>query len=119
MVKRTLQEIANFFDMAVAVDEDGQTYMHKVVPYLRDFEWLNDMEVFEMPYCLAVEYTGDWRDSLTLPEGWADEPPFKEGEVIINIELGFPGVWRKEYDLNVDDYRRPTEAEWKVLRGGE
>ena len=32
MVKRTLQEIANFFDMAVAVDEDGRAYMHKVSP---------------------------------------------------------------------------------------
>ena len=77
MVKRTLQEIANFFDMAVAVDEDGQTYMHKAVPYIQGYEWVNDETVFEIPYCLTVDYSGDWRESLTLPESWPKEPPFK------------------------------------------
>ena len=84
MVKRTLQEIANFFDMAVAVDEDGRTYMHKAVPYIQGGRgWLNDGMLFELPHYLVEEYSGDWRESLTLPDSWPKEPPFKEGELVI------------------------------------
>lgn len=119
MVKRTLQEIANFFDMAVAVDEDGQTYMHEAVPYIHRYEWMNDGTVSETPYCLVAKYSGDWRESLTLPDSWPKEPPFKEGEVIWHKELNFPFIWRTEHGLDKNDYRRPTEAEWKVLKGEE
>lgn len=118
MIRRTLQEIADFFECCVAVDEDGKVFLHESKPFIQQgIEWMSDdLSEIRRKY---VAYMGDWRDSLTLPEGWADEPPFKEGEIVINIELGFPIVWRKEYDLNADDYRSPTEAEWKILKGEE
>ena len=116
MIKRTLREIANFFDMAVAVDEDGQTYMHKIAPDLRGVEWISPNEMFELPYCLSVDFSGDWRESLTLPDSWPKEPPFKEGEVVRHKELNFSSIWHTKHGLDKNDYRRPTEAEWKILR---
>ena len=118
MTKRTLQEIANFFDLAVAVDEDGQTYMHKIVPYLRDFDWLNDDEVFELPYCLVADYSGDWRESLTLPDSWPKKPKFKEGEIVVSKHYFDVRPWNPA-TMDESRYRRPTEAEWKVLMGEE
>ena len=119
MIKRTLQEIANFFDMALAMDEDGSWYLYTAKPILMGDHWNENGNIFCGLTRELIDHSGNWRNSLTLPESWTKEPPFKEGEVVINIELGFPSVWRKEYDLNVDEYRRPTEAEWKVLRGEE
>ena len=87
MIKRTLQEIANFFDMAVAIDEDGQTYMHKVIPHIQGHEWMNDKMLFEIPRCVVI-YSGDWRESLTLPDSWPKEPKFKEGELVVGKATG-------------------------------
>ena len=88
MIKRTLQEIANFFGMAVAIDEDGRTYMHKAVPYIQGGRgWLNNgMLLFELPHYLVEEYSGDWRESLTLPDSWPkEEAPFNVGELVISM----------------------------------
>ena len=116
MVKRTLQEIANFFDMAVAVDEDGRTYMHKAVPYIQGGRgWLNDGMLFELPHYLVEDFSGDWRESLTLPDSW----PFKEGAILLHKRSGCPVIWRTEHISSSSEYRRPTEAEWKILRGEE
>ena len=119
MIKRTLQEIADFFDMALAMDKSGRWYLYEEEPKVCETSetWSRAAGYYVSRW--MVDYSGDWRDSLTLPKSWTKEPPFREGEIVINVELGFPSVWRKEYDLNVDDYRRPTEAEWKVLRGEE
>ena len=121
MIRRTLQEIADFFGMAAAVDKNGQAALFSAVPERRDTWWmLHDDEDEYLDLLPGMfDYSGDWRDSLTLPESWTNEPPFKDGEIVINIELGFPSIWRKEYDLHADEYRRPTRAEWKVLRGEE
>ena len=104
--------------MAVAVDWNGDVYLHKAVPYLQGDGWLNDEGVIIFPYRL-VDFSGDWRESLTLPESWPKEPPFKEGEIIWHKELNIPFIWRTEHGLDKNEYRRPTEAEWKVLRGEE
>ena len=117
MIKRTLQEIANFFDMAVAMDKDGRTYMHKAVPYIQGGRgWLNDGMLFELPHCLTEDYSGDWRESLTLPDSWPKEPKFKEGEIVVSKHYFDVRPWSPA-TMDESRYRRPTEAEWKVLRG--
>ena len=92
MIKRTLQEIANFFDMAVAVDEDSKIYMHKVIPYFQDIEWMSGDFMLQLPRCL-VNYSGDWRESLTLPDSWPKELPFKDGELVIGKATGAVAKW--------------------------
>ena len=122
MKQHTLQEIADFFDMAVTVDEDGDVFMHPTMPTRSSCNWYNHGEdIFPIESDL-VEFSGDWRDSLTLPdswppEGWTKEPtlPFKEGELVVHLPSGNMYPWAAQYAP--DSHRRPTEAEWAVLRG--
>ena len=116
MVKKTLQEIANFFDMAVAVDEDGSVFMHPIMPICLSSIWYNHGDdVFAVDSDI-VDYSGDWRESLTLPGSWPKEPKFKAGELVIGKATGAVARWG--YSANDEELcRRPTEAEWKILRG--
>ena len=117
MVKRTLQEIADFFDMAAAVDKSGDWYMYRAKPILANDLWQGNGSIFcGLPRDL-VGCSGDWRDSLTLPESWTKEPPlpFKEGELVVHLPSGNMYPWAAQYAP--DSHRRPTEAEWAVLRG--
>lgn len=83
MVKRTLQEIADFFDMAVTVDEDGDVFMHPTMPTRSSCNWYNHGEdIFPIESDL-VEFSGDWRDSLTLPESWTKEPHSKRASWLL------------------------------------
>lgn len=122
MAKKTLQEIANFFDMAVAVDEDGDVFMHPTMPTRSSCNWYNHGEdIFPIESDL-VEFSGDWRDSLTLPENWTKEPPFKKGEIVVATipAPGLAGAISRWNDCKVaEHWRRPTESEWRVLRGEE
>ena len=119
MVKRTLQEIANFFDMAVAVDKDGCIYMHPIMPIRSSHNWYNHGDDIFTVDSDIVDYSGDWRDSLTLPDSWPKEPPFKFGELVASkgSEKIF-AQWGKNV-TNKNIWRRLTEAEWKVLKGEE
>ena len=118
MAKRTLQEIANFFDMAVTIDWNGDVYLHKAVPYLQGDGWLNDEGAIIFSYRL-VDFSGDWRESLTLPDSWPKESPFKFGELVISKgDNKIFAQWGK-HAANKNTWRRPTKAEWKVLKGEE
>ena len=119
MKQHTLQEIADFFDMAAAVDDDGRVFLHTHRPTQSSGNWFGTdpmADVFLIERDL-IDYTGDWRDSLTLPEGWTKEPtlPFKEGELVVHLPSGNMYPWAAQYAP--DSHRRPTEAEWAVLRG--
>jgi len=121
MIKRTLQEIADFFDMAAAVDDDGRVFLHTHRPTQSSGNWFGTdpmADVFLIERDL-IDYTGDWRDSLTLPESWTKEPPFREGEVLVDSIFNAPLIWHTHYTDHFGTFRRPTEAEWRVLRGEE
>ena len=78
--RKTLKDWANFFGMVVAVDANGNVESFAREPRIdlhygfwycdenaEDFEDEN----FIIPKDI-VDYTGDWRDSLTLPDGWEE-----------------------------------------------
>lgn len=70
---KTLQELADFLDMIVAVDEDRDTYAYESVPIIRpygddwqdDGYWYSDMN-YHIPLWM-VKYNGKWEASLTFP----------------------------------------------------
>ena len=115
MIKRTLQEIADFFGCWVAMDSNGEFYAYRSRPTIDKNHWFaSETDNLEL-VTHFVEYSGDWKDSLTAPS----EPPFKEGELLICIE---DDSLITPFRANLDDFshwRRPTEAEWKKLRGEE
>jgi hypothetical protein len=72
--KKTLKEWANFLGMAVAVDRDGAVWAYPYRPVRYCNIWGSDEETwpsgaFEMPENL-VDFNGEWKDSLTLPDEW-------------------------------------------------
>ena len=117
MIKRTLQEIANFFDMAVTVDRDGSVFMHPVILICSSSNWYNHGDDIFIVVSDIVNYSGDWRESLTLPDSWPKEPPLKEGELVYGSNNSGPYVMTYDRMINAAWYRSPTEAEWKVLKG--
>lgn len=77
--KKTLKELANFLGMAVAVDKSGAIYAHQSVPHTS----FGDMWVSNLFDCMAIhpnliDYTGGWKASLTLPDGWEEKCHAKE-----------------------------------------
>ena len=79
--RKTLKEWANLFGMVVAVDQNGEAscFGHIPVMYLDDGEgiWTNSPEHYgEETYLLPthlIDFDGDWKDSLTLPDGWEEK----------------------------------------------
>jgi hypothetical protein len=75
--KKTLKEWANLFGMVVAVDMDGEAWAFSGVPVIDREIWRNNeahygQGAFEIPKKL-VEFDGNWKDSLTLPDGWEEK----------------------------------------------
>lgn len=134
MKKRTLQEIADFFGLPVAVMSGrDHVLVFSGKPHMNDLgtSWRLKDVLLTIPLnidIIELDYTGDWNDSLTMPS----EPPFKVGEVAVDMTRGFVFVvgevrhgnlYYRDYFsdntgcLSVSKCRRPTEEEWKVLRG--
>ncbi len=83
--KKTLKEWANLLGMNVAVEPDywsteklrgiaseRKLYLKKCETiYGSSFLWANEVRghQYEIPFHI-IDYTGDWKDSLTLPDGW-------------------------------------------------
>ena len=76
--KKTLKEWANIFGMPVTVDQNGEAACFGHVPVMCHDKgegiWTNSPEHYgEEIYLLPpylIDYTSDWEDSLTLPDGW-------------------------------------------------
>jgi len=74
--KKTLKEIANFLQRPVAVDREGRLLWFPKKPEIGLLAWIWYDGHFgsfgeELPKNL-IAYTGDWKDSLTLPDGWEE-----------------------------------------------
>ena len=120
MIKHTLQEIADFFGCWVAVDENSPLiYGYRSEPRVSrspDNTFYGNLIGSVCNADFISDLPEDWKDSLTAPS----ELPFKEGEIVINVVLGRDGAISRWNDCKVaEHWRRPTEAEWKVLRGEE
>ena len=113
MIKRTLKEWANFTGCYVAMDYNGTTWCHKSEPCLKSNEFIGSAHVRIEPELL--DYSGNWRESLTAP----DEPPFKDGELLVEKGSGALFAFRYFFGQDHEAFRRPTPEEWKKLRGEE
>ena len=78
--KKTMKELANILGRAVVVDASGNIESFAGEPIIDlhyGFWYLNeDDEDYEDDRFLIprdiVDFTGDWKNSLTLPDGWED-----------------------------------------------
>lgn len=73
--KKTPKEVSNFLDLPIAQDKEGFWYAFGSPPVIDEFRgtWgsLLGYEK-EIPSC-NIRYSGDWKDSLTLPDGWEEK----------------------------------------------
>lgn len=84
--KKTLKELANFLGMNVAV-EDEPIYGRRVFASLTKMFLKTNTTIygsytfwalsetgtlFQLPPNL-IDFNGDWKDSLTLPDGWEEK----------------------------------------------
>ena len=73
--EKTLNEIANIFGSIVAMDESGRLHLFGMEPKINKNvgEWQPAYRSYHerVPIC-DIDFTGDWKDSLTLPDGWEE-----------------------------------------------
>jgi hypothetical protein len=75
--KKTLKELANILGKPVAIDIENRLLWFPKKPEIGWTTWIwydGHFGCFgeELPKYL-IAYSGNWRDSLTLPEGWEDK----------------------------------------------
>ena len=75
--KKTLKEIANFLGNPVAVDREGRLLWFPRKPEIGLTTWIWYDKY--LPKNL-IDFNGDWKDSLTLPDGWDDTGHEEEPE---------------------------------------
>ena len=68
--KKTLKEIANFLGNPVAVDREGRLLWSPKKPEIGLFTWIWYDKYLPKN---IFDYTGDWKDSFTLPDGWEEK----------------------------------------------
>ena len=116
MIKHTLQEWSDFTGCYVAVDKSGYAYAYKSRPYMAKSSWQPSHPDNGVTWGIRsnfIEHDGDWRNSLTAPS----EPPFKVGELVYGDSGEGPFIMNEDRMINSKWYRRPTEQEWRILRG--
>ena len=68
--KKTLKEIANFLGNPVAVDREGRLLWFPRKPEIGLTTWIWYDKYLPKN---IFDYTGDWKDSLTLPDRWEEK----------------------------------------------
>ena len=68
--KKTLKEIANFLGNPVAVDREGRLLWFPRKPEIGLTTWIWYDKYLPKN---IFDYTGDWKNSLTLPDGWEEK----------------------------------------------
>jgi len=73
--RKTLKEWANFLGKCFAVDPDGFGYSFGSKPIIKDEHWWPDGD--RIAYSAIrpdlIDFTGDWKDSLTFPDKWEEK----------------------------------------------
>ncbi len=71
--KKTLKEWANFLGKPVAVDNGVTVWAYDKVPERSGNLWLPiaGRRMYQLPRSL-VDFSGGWKASLTLPDGWEE-----------------------------------------------
>lgn len=74
--KKTLKELANILGKPVAIDAENRLWWFPKKPEIGLVTWIwydNQFGCFgeELPRNI-ITFTGDWKDSLTLPDGWEE-----------------------------------------------
>ena len=74
--KKTLKEVANFYGLPIALSSHGDWLVFHDKPWASDYDWFSDCLKFgELPriiHNLDIDFNGDWKDSLALPDGWEE-----------------------------------------------
>jgi len=73
----SMKELANILGKPVAIDAENRLWWFPKKPGIGWTTWIwydNQFGSFgeELPNGL-IAYTGDWKDSLTLPDGWEEK----------------------------------------------
>ena len=70
--KKTPKEVANFFGKPIAMDMDGEwRVFYDCIPTIKGCCWTpTEMYEYDVIPSILIDFTGDWKDSLTLPDGW-------------------------------------------------
>lgn len=71
----TAKEIANVLNRIVAMDADYKWYAFGAIPYgTTKFRWVavRGSTKYRVP-CFKLTFDGDWKDSLTFPDGWREK----------------------------------------------
>ncbi len=69
---KTLKEWANVLNMIVTLNFDGNLEIWEKVPTFQAGTWCGDGYVGVLASD-CWDYTGDWEDSLTMPDGWEEK----------------------------------------------
>lgn len=67
---KTLKDIANLFQMCAAIDSDGYARLFSDTPFIDGDRWNSNFPEEEYPIPGIVHCTGDWKNSLTMPDKW-------------------------------------------------
>ena len=70
--KKTPKEVANFFGKPIAMDMDGEwRVFYDCIPTIKGCCWTpTEMYEYDVIPSILIDFTGDWKESLTLPDGW-------------------------------------------------
>ncbi len=73
--KKTPKEVANFFGKPIAMDMDGEwRVFYDCIPTIKGCCWTpTEMYEYDVIPSILIDFTGDWKDSLTLPDGWEEK----------------------------------------------
>ena len=69
----TLKDMANIFKMYSAIDSDGYARLFADPPFIEGTGWSSNFPEDEFSVPGIVTHTGNWKNSLTLPDGWEEK----------------------------------------------
>ena len=72
--KKTPKEVANFLDLPIAQDKEGFWYAFGSPPVIDELRgtWGSLLGYEKEIPSFNIRYTGNWKDSLTIPDEWEE-----------------------------------------------